>query len=66
MRKLDDTVNQAKSKLELKRYVYRRENLRVVFTDVGELIGLINERDHFFSVQQLTPTDKVSYFTPHI
>ncbi|XP_069151376.1 calmodulin-binding protein 60 B isoform X2 [Solanum lycopersicum] len=58
VRKLDDTVNQAKSKLELKRYVYRRENLRVVFTDVGELIGLINERDHFFSVQQLTPTDK--------
>ncbi|XP_015068266.1 calmodulin-binding protein 60 B-like isoform X2 [Solanum pennellii] len=58
VRKLDETVNQAKSKLELKRYVYRQENLRVVFTDVGELIGLINEGGHFFSVQQLTPTDK--------
>ncbi|TMW89426.1 hypothetical protein EJD97_017198 [Solanum chilense] len=54
VKKLDAAVNQAKSKLELKRYVYRQENLRVVFTDVGELIGVqFCKEGHSFSFQQL-------------
>ncbi|KAH0762612.1 hypothetical protein KY290_018685 [Solanum tuberosum] len=53
------TVNQAKSKLDLKRYVYRQENLRVVFTDVGELIGVqFYEEGQSFSFQELIQTLK--------
>ncbi|KAH0691991.1 hypothetical protein KY289_019349 [Solanum tuberosum] len=53
--KLDAAVNQAKNKLDLKRYVYPHENPLVIFTDVGELIGVgLGEEGQFFSVQQLT------------
>lgn len=60
VKKLDAAVNQAKSKLELKKYVYRQENLRVVFTDVGELIGVqFCKEGHSFSFQQLVQELKV-------
>ncbi|XP_006345182.1 calmodulin-binding protein 60 B-like [Solanum tuberosum] len=53
--KLDAAVNQAKNKLDLKRYVYPHENPLVIFTDVGELTGVgLEEEGQFFSVQQLT------------
>ncbi|XP_016563501.1 calmodulin-binding protein 60 B isoform X1 [Capsicum annuum] len=62
-KKLDEAVNQAKSKLDLKKYLYNsahpQENVRVVFTDVGELIGLLYKESQFASVEQLTPTQKV-------
>ncbi|XP_055827981.1 calmodulin-binding protein 60 A-like [Solanum dulcamara] len=58
MKKLDAAVNQAKGKLDLKRYVCPQENPRVVFTDVGELIGLLYQEGQFVSVEQLTPTQK--------
>lgn len=54
VKKLDEIVNQAKSKLELKRYVYPQENPQVKYTEVGELIGLLNQGGHFVSA----PTDK--------
>ncbi|KAH0688530.1 hypothetical protein KY284_019083 [Solanum tuberosum] len=50
-----NTVNQAKNKLDLKRYVYPHENPLVIFTDVGELIGVrLYEGGQFFSVEHLT------------
>lgn len=58
-KKLDATVNQAKSKLELKRNVYPGENPQVVFTDVGELIG-VNEEGQFLPVEHLTQIQKAS------
>ncbi|XP_049387279.1 calmodulin-binding protein 60 A-like, partial [Solanum stenotomum] len=55
VKKLDAAVNQAKNKLDLKRYVYPHENPLVIFTDVGELIGVrLYEGGLFFSVEQLT------------
>ncbi|KAH0762613.1 hypothetical protein KY290_018686 [Solanum tuberosum] len=58
VKKLDEAVNEAKSKLELKRNVYPQENPVVKYTEVGELIGLLNQGGHFVSVQQLTPNEK--------
>ncbi|KAH0690457.1 hypothetical protein KY289_017815 [Solanum tuberosum] len=58
VKKLDEAVNEAKGKLELKRYVYPQENPVVKYTEVGELIGLLNQGGHFVSVQQLTPNEK--------
>ncbi|KAG5618299.1 hypothetical protein H5410_018123 [Solanum commersonii] len=55
VKKLDAAVNHAKNKLDLKRYVYPHENPLVIFTDVGELIGVRpSEGDQFVSVEQLT------------
>ncbi|KAK4735381.1 hypothetical protein R3W88_009642 [Solanum pinnatisectum] len=55
VKKLDAAVNQAKNKLDLKRYVYPHENPQVIFTDVGKLIGVrLHEEGQCFSVQQLT------------
>ncbi|MCD9559226.1 hypothetical protein HAX54_017083 [Datura stramonium] len=63
VKKLDAAVHQAKSKLDLKRYVYpsaahSQKNQRVLFTDVGELIGVLSHESQFVSVQQLTPPQK--------
>ncbi|KAK6795265.1 hypothetical protein RDI58_008718 [Solanum bulbocastanum] len=58
VKKLDEAVNRAKSKLELKNYVYPQENPLVKYTEVGELIGLLNQGGHFVSLQQLTPNEK--------
>lgn len=58
VKKLDEAVNEAKSKVELKRYVYPQENPQVKYTEVGELIGLLNQGGHFVSVQQLNPNEK--------
>ncbi|XP_060206506.1 calmodulin-binding protein 60 A-like [Lycium barbarum] len=60
-KKLDGAVNKAKSKLDLKRYVYpsapSQENPRVVVTEVGELIGIYQE-GQFVSVDKFTGTQK--------
>ncbi|KAH0690454.1 hypothetical protein KY289_017812 [Solanum tuberosum] len=58
VKKLDEAVNEAKSKVEWKRYVYPQENPQVKYTEVGELIGLLNQGGHYVSVQQLTPNEK--------
>ncbi|KAH0703372.1 hypothetical protein KY285_017650 [Solanum tuberosum] len=58
VKKLDEAVNEAKSKVELKRYVYPQENPLVKYTEVGELIGLLDEGGDFVSVQQLPPNEK--------
>lgn len=61
--KLDAAVNKAKSKLDLKRYVYpsvhnSQQNVKsVVFTDVGEVIGVYQE-GHLVSVENLSGTQK--------
>ncbi|XP_059303549.1 calmodulin-binding protein 60 C-like [Lycium ferocissimum] len=61
VKKLNAAVNKAKSKLDLKRYVYpsapSRENRLVVFTDVGELIGIYQE-GQFVSVDKFTGSQK--------
>ncbi|KAM3318979.1 calmodulin-binding protein 60 A isoform X1 [Capsicum chacoense] len=64
VKKLDAAVNLAKSKLDLKRYMYPsahlHENPQVVFTDVGELIGVFHQKGQFMSVESLTQTQKAS------
>ncbi|XP_059290893.1 calmodulin-binding protein 60 A-like [Lycium ferocissimum] len=61
VKKLDAAVNQAKSKLDLKRYVYpsahSQESVPVVFSDVGELLGIYQE-GQFLSVEKLTGPHK--------
>ncbi|XP_019244727.1 PREDICTED: calmodulin-binding protein 60 A-like [Nicotiana attenuata] len=62
-KKLDAAVNKAKSKLDLKRYVYPsvhnpQQNIRsVVFTDVGEVIGVYQD-GHFVTIDNLSGTQK--------
>ncbi|CAN4088226.1 unnamed protein product [Withania somnifera] len=61
-KKLDAAIKQAKSKLVLKSYLYSsansQENHPVVFTEVGELIGVLYQEGQFVSVEQLTPNQK--------
>lgn len=67
-KKLDAAVNKAKSKLDLKRYVYpsvhnSQQNVKsVVFTDVGEVIGVYQD-GHLVSVENLSGTQKVLFLT---
>ncbi|CAN4088225.1 unnamed protein product [Withania somnifera] len=58
IKKIEAAVNQAKSKLDLERYLYLSTNPRVVFTQVGELIGILYQERQFVPVERLNVTQK--------